>query len=263
MAQIAAAHTVYIAVNVILFSTLGWPLLVKTAKRLARISDEAEKMEKSRYLDPILLDTPPVALEQCYKQVASMTRLVRENITAAFATFINRNLDGINKIESTEERIDELQTNITSYLVELSRRALSKDESRTIPRLIHCINDAERSGDLAENFCELTELQINKQLTIPDTATEDLQRYFELVDRQFEAVIHALEEKDADSVSLALQLEEQINGGFQVMFERHVTRLDDGTCTVHTGVVVMDVAANLEKIGDHLTNIAERVEIEN
>jgi phosphate:Na+ symporter len=261
MAQIAATHTVYIAVNVILFSTLFWPLLVKASKRLARISDDAE--EKARYLDPILLDTPPVALEQCYKQVAFMTRLVRENIKAAFTSFIERNLNDLKKIESKEARIDDIQELITSYLVELSRRALSEKESRTIPRLIHCINDAERSGDLAENFCELTELQINKELTIPETARLDLQKYFGLVDRQFEAVIHALEEKDAASVSLALQLEEQINGGFQVMFDRHVTRLDDGTCTVHTGVVVMDVAANLEKIGDHLTNIAERVEIEN
>lgn len=263
MAQIAATHTVYIAVNVILFSTLFWPLLVKASKRLARISGDEEKKEKARFLDPILLDTPPVALEQCYKQVAYMTRLVRENITAAFATFIEKNLNDLKKIESKEEMIDDLQESITSYLVELSRRALSEKESRTIPRLIHCINDAERSGDLAENFCELTELQINKELTISDAAKNDLKKYFDLVDHQFTAVIHALKEKDADSVSLALQLEEQINAYFQVMFDHHVTRLDDGTCTVNTGVVVMDVAANLEKVGDHLTNIAERVEIGN
>ena len=74
-------------------------------------------------------------------------------------------------------------------------------------------------------------------------------------------MIHALREKDVASVSLALELEEQINGEYEMMFERHVTRLDDGTCTVNTGVIVMDMASNLEKIGDHLTNIAERVEL--
>ncbi len=263
MAQIAATHTAYIAVNVALFSTIFWPLLVKASRRLARISADAEKREKARYLDPILLDTPPIALEQCYKQLAFMTRLVRENITAAINVFLTKDLAGIKDIESKETRIDELQDTITSYLVELSRRELSEDESRAIPRLIHCINDAERSGDHAENLCELTELRINKELAIPDTAMLDLQKYFELLDQQFEAVIHALKEKDADSVSRALELEEQINGEYQVLFDRHVTRLDDGTCTVHTGVVVMDVAANLEKIADHLTNIVERVEIEN
>jgi phosphate:Na+ symporter len=64
MAQIAATHTLYIATSVVIFSTLLWPLLIKAAKRLAQIKDDAEK---ARHLDPILLDTPPVALEQCYK----------------------------------------------------------------------------------------------------------------------------------------------------------------------------------------------------
>jgi phosphate:Na+ symporter len=262
MAQIAATHSAYIAVNVIIFSTLLWPLLVKAAKRLARIKDDTEAEEMARSLDPILLDTPPIALEQCYKEVAAMTRLCRENITAAFNCFINKNLDAEKKIKEREETIDGFQTKIASYLVELSRRALSITEGRAIPHLIHCINDAERVGDHAENLCELTELQIEKKAQVSIEAKRDLQSYFDLVDQQFQAVIHALTEKDADSVSRVLELEEQINGQYEVIFEHHVTRLDDGTCTVHTGIIVMDVAANLEKIADHLTNIAERVEID-
>jgi phosphate:Na+ symporter len=262
MAQIAATHSAYIAVNVIIFSTLLWSLLVKAAKRLARIKDDAEAGEKARSLDPILLDTPPIALEQCYKEVAEMTRLCQENITAAFNCFINKNLGAEKEIKEREDRIDDFQTNIASYLVELSRRALSITESRAIPHLIHCINDAERVGDHAENLCELTELQIEKKALVSNEAKRDLSNYFDLVDQQFRAVIHALTEKDAESVSRVLELEEQINGHYEVIFEHHVTRLDDGTCTVHTGIIVMDVAANLEKIADHLTNIAERVEID-
>ncbi len=263
MVQVAVGHTAYISISVLLFSTILWPVLVKVSKRMARIENDADKKEKARYLDPILLDTPPVALEQCYKEVAYMTRLCRENITAAFNAFIEMDLGKLEEIESKEDRIDDFQTNITGYLVDLSRRELSITESRAIPRLIHCINDAERVGDHAENLCELADLEIEKQMGVSDGAKEDLKKYFGMVDQQFEAVIHALKEKDSDSVSRALQLEEQINGEYEVMSEHHVTRLDDGTCTVHTGVIVMDVAANLEKIADHLTNIAERVEIDN
>jgi phosphate:Na+ symporter len=262
MAQIAATHTAYIAINVVLFSTLLWPVLVKLSKSLARISDEDRSEEKANYLDPILLDTPPIALEQCYKEVAFMTRLCRENIRDSFDCFIDGNLDNIKDIEAKEDKVDDFQTNITSYLVELSRRELSKKESHSIPRLIHCINDAERVGDHAENLCELAELQFERKTGVSDEAKRDLKKYFDLLDRQFQAVIHALTEKDTDSVSLALQLEDEINAEYELMSEHHVRRLDDGTCTVHTGVIVMDVAANIEKIADHLTNIAERVEID-
>jgi len=261
MAQIAATHTAYIALNVVIFSTLLWPMLFKVARKLARMRDDDRTKEQARYLDPILLDAPPIALEQCYKEVAYMTLLAHRNITAAFACFIDRKLDSVPEIERREDRIDELQANTTAYLVELSRRELSIEEGRIIPRLIHAINDAERVGDHAENLCELTQIQIDRNVEISIDAKRDLSHYFGLVDEQFEAVIHALKQKDVDSVSRAFELEEQINGEYELLFSNHVTRLDDGTCTVQTGVIVMDVVANLEKIADHLTNIAERVEI--
>lgn len=261
MAQIAAAHSFYIALNVVLFSTLFWSILLRMSKRLGRIKDQDEIQEKTRYLDPILLDTPPIALEQCYKEVAYMTRLCRKNIRASFACFANGDLGKQKEIAERESLIDQFQTNITAYLVELSSRHLSIAESKTIPKLIHAINDAERVGDHAENLMELTQLKLEKKLALSTEAQQDLDHYFHLVDQQFEATISALDNKSADSVSRVIELEEEINGQYEVMFANHVTRLDDGTCTVHTGVIVMDVVGNLEKIGDHLTNIAERVEI--
>jgi len=144
MAQIAAAHTAYIVVNVVIFSTLLWPVLVKVSKRLARIKEDDETMDETRYLDPILLETPPIALAQCYKEVAYMTRLCRQNINAAFTCFIDKKLNNKEDIERREERIDELQTDITAYLVNLSRRELSISESRTIPKLIHALATTPR-----------------------------------------------------------------------------------------------------------------------
>jgi len=179
----------------------------------------------TRFLDPILLDTPPIALEQCYKEVAHMTRLCRENITAAFTSFIDKDLEGAEEIEKREDEIDDFQTKITGYLVELSRRQLSKNESSTVPRLIHCINDAERVGDHAENLVELTQLMLDRKLTASLEAKRDLHNYFSLVDRQFQAVIHALIHKEADSISDALELEEHPSLLFVVRLVRHKCRL--------------------------------------
>ena len=262
MAQIAIAHTTYIAISVMIFSTALWPQLIRLSKRLARIKADEGTPDRLRYLDPILLDTPPIALRQCYKEVAYMTKLCRQNITASFTAFIERDLSKVSEIEEREARIDDFQANITAYLVQLSRRQLSIAESRSVPRLIHCINDAERIGDHAENLIETAQRQIEKDLPISSEAKSDLHDYFDLVDQQFEAVIHAITEKDADSVSRVIELEDKINGQYQVIAQRNVTRLEDGTCTVHTGVIVLDMIADLEKIADHLTNIAERVEID-
>ncbi|MFC1854143.1 PhoU domain-containing protein [candidate division CSSED10-310 bacterium] len=54
-----------------------------------------------------------------------------------------------------------------------------------------------------------------------------------------------------------------MNEDYHLVTENHVNRLEDGICNVQTGVVFLDLIANIEKIGDHLTNIAERVEHNN
>jgi phosphate:Na+ symporter len=261
MVQIAVAHTAFIIVNVILFSTALWPLLMASAKRLSFVGRQTGEEEKTRYLDPLLLKTPPIALEQCVKEVAYMTRQCHKNIIASFAAFIDKNLRDGQKIEKREDEIDNLQADITGYLVQLSRLELSIEESQFIPHLIHCINDAERVGDHAENLMELTELTVNNKLSLSIEAKRDLHNYFDLVDRQFKAVIKALETKDRESVAEALTIETQINEDYNLMSRNHVERLENGTCTVQTGVVFLDVIANLEKIGDHLTNIAERADL--
>ncbi len=261
MVQIAVAHTAFILVNVVLFSTVLWRLLLLGARKMSFIGKDTGEEDQTRYLDPLLLMTPPIALEQCVREVAYMTRQCHKNIIAAFEAFMDKDLKNTPKIEKREEEIDGLQSNITGFLVELGRLGLSEKESRYIPKLIHCINDAERIGDHAENLMELTQLSIGSKLFFSLDAKRDLHNYFDLVDRQFKAVIAALETQRRAAVTEAILIEKQLNEACQVMSHNHVERLENGSCDVQTGVVFLDVIANLEKIGDHLTNIAERVGI--
>ena len=261
MAQIAATHTAYIAINVLIFSTVLWPALLRIASWASRMKPNGIGGKDTRYLDPLLLGTPLIALDQCRVQLAYMTRQCRKSIRLAFHAFMVRSLKDVQEIEGLEERIDELQTEITDYLVELSRRELSPRISRAIPRLIHCINDAERIGDQAENLIELTEASMANKRDLSGDAKDELIEYFDLVDRQFECVLEAMNTEEVYPVGEALALEEQINEDLEVITQNHIARLEAGTCTVQAGVVFLDMVANLEKIGDRLTNIAERLDV--
>ncbi len=261
MVQIALTHTAYIAVNVIIFSTALWGLLIKTSRRAAAMGDEDTEQGERRHLDPLLLDTPPIAVEQCIKELSYMVGLCHENITAAFMAFIDRDLGGADKIEERENEIDLLQKEITAYVVQISQRDLAERESAAIPRLVHCINDAERIGDHAENIVEVAELSLHSKLVLSLEARRELHNYFDLVDRQFKAVRRALDTRDPEAVKLAMQLEDQINEGQEDYTLHHIQRLEQETCTVNSGLTFLDMIGNLEKIGDHLTNIAERLDV--
>ena len=261
MAQIAATHTVYITINVLIFSTVMWPVLLRISRWAARYDEDEGHGQDTRHLDPLLLNTPPIAIEQCVVQLNHMTLLAHKNIKAAYQAFLDKDTREVTEIREREERIDELQTEITEYLVKLSARDLHPRESRAIPRLIHCINDAERIGDHAENLLELAEISIGENRELSDAAKAELKDYYSLIDRQFVCVQEAMKTREVGAVGEALAIEEQINEDQEEITQNHIVRLEAGICTVQAGVMFLEMIANLEKIGDHLTNIAERLDV--
>jgi phosphate:Na+ symporter len=221
-------------------------------------SFEPEKKD-IRHLDPLLLRTPPIAIEQCKNELAYMVKLCSKNIARAFETFTSGNLKNVHEIEQIEDTIDSLQTTTTSFLVQISKLDLSDEVSAAIPELIHCINDAERIGDHAENLVELTELKLNNKIELSSNAMDDLASYFELISQQFNAVQEALDHQRPEDVKRALSLEEKLNEQHQTLAHENVSRVEGERCAVLAGIIFFDLLTNLEKVGDHLANIAERV----
>jgi phosphate:Na+ symporter len=75
----------------------------------------------------------------------------------------------------------------------------------------------------------------------------------------FERISAALENGDIEAAKSALENEKNINK-MQVDFRRsHVQRMNEGICTAEAGLIFIDLVDNAEKIGDHLTNIAQAV----
>jgi phosphate:Na+ symporter len=75
----------------------------------------------------------------------------------------------------------------------------------------------------------------------------------------FDSIIMALEQNSIASATAALENEKNLNR-MQVDFRRsHVQRMANGDCAPQAGLIFIDLVDNIEKIGDHLTNIAQSV----
>jgi len=79
------------------------------------------------------------------------------------------------------------------------------------------------------------------------------------VNQMFDYISAALENDDIEAANSALVNENNLNK-MQMDFRRsHVQRMTDGTCSAAAGLIFIDLVDNMEKIGDHLTNIAQAV----
>jgi phosphate:Na+ symporter len=131
--------------------------------------------------------------------------------------------------------------------------------SSELPVLLHTINDLERIGDHAVNIVEIAERKIEQKLTFSDLALTDAAQLKKEAEQMCDHIIVALENNDVNAAKSALSSENNLNR-MQIDFRRsHVQRMSEGNCSAEAGLIFIDLVDNIEKVGDHLTNIAQAV----
>jgi phosphate:Na+ symporter len=254
--HVANAHTMFNVFNVVLFVPFI-PLMARIAKRIVPLT-VADEEQILKYLEPNLLKSPSLAVRQAVKEVSYMLRRAQKSLNEA-CEFFDKGGQGLEeKVSAREELIDRLQHEITAYLVDVSQQELTPSEAALIPALIHAVNDAERVGDHSEDLLELGHLRREGKRELTADALQEAHRLLALLNEQFEAIYRALEAADPGEVMRVIKREGAITELMQAATEAHVARLEAGDCDVQSGVIFLDLLGHLERVGDHLLNIAER-----
>ena len=254
--HVANAHTAFNVLNcILLLPFLG--AMVRLCQRIIPVTD-ADRETVLEYLEPHLLNTPTLALQQAIREVGYMVRRAQKSIDEACAFFHGGPRELEDRVLNREELIDRLQHEITAYLVDLSRRELAPAEAALIPALIHAVNDTERIGDHSETLVDLTRMKRSDNHQLTEGANREIRELQALLDMQFDAVLRVFHAGELDQAKTVLKKEDEINRLVRDATEAHVRRLEQGECEIHSGVIFLEVLTALERVGDRLTNIAER-----
>jgi Na/Pi-cotransporter len=258
MRHVANAHTLFNFVNVMLFIPfIG--VLDKLCNYIIPV--EVEKKEQVTILEPILLETPAIALEQVIQSIRYMVKESWSMVDSAMNNhFLKIKIDEKKEVEleAREEKIDKLQAEITDYLVQLTRHELSSSHAGVIPLLMHCTNDAEKIADHTENIIALTYRLKKTKQELSTSGKSEIDELWVLLKDEADNVINSLNNRFPKGVENALNDEKQINKLVDKFEKSHVSRLSKGKCDPVVGIIFIEMLAELEKIGDHLSNIAER-----
>jgi phosphate:Na+ symporter len=258
MLHIALSHTLFNVVNsfVVFLPLIG--LLESLSIKLAP-SRPGEVSLAPVFLEKHLLKNPTLALEQARKEIDRMIDCARKALGESQKVFFEENTSLIEKARQKEEVVDNLQREITQYLVELSEQGLDEEEAETIPVLLHSINDVERVGDHAMNILELAERKIDQKLPFKDRDLDELRGMVTVITDMLENTHIALIDNDVEAGRRVLEGEKRLNRMQIDLKERQVRRVNKGKVNYLSGIIFSDFVNNIEKIGDHLTNIAQGV----
>ena len=256
--QVANAHTLFnITVTIILLPLAKF--LVACVNKIIPGEDTSERVG-ALYLDKKLLETPIVATGQVFKETVRMGELAKSNLEYAMKVLLEDDEEAVKKIYSNEETINILEREITNYLVLLSSHELPEEDSKILSVTFHVINDIERIGDHAKN---ITELAIEKQKSKVSIEGEAREELINMYNKTLESVTVALESytnKDVVAANRVKEIESSIDKYEKDLRENNIARLNKKICNANVSAIFLDLISNLERIGDHSTNIAERVE---
>ena len=257
MPSIAIAHTTIKTFEAVFFL----PLTGLLERIVVKIVPEkpGDLLARPMVLERHLLATPELAVEQARREIVRMAQVAKRAVMRAIEGLVDDDRRKLDIARTMEDVTDSLQYEITSYLAALSEREISGEMSAELPVLMHTINDLERIGDHAENIVEIAERKIEQKLSLSDSAVSEADELRKEAEQMCDYIIGALKNNDVEAAKSALVCENKFNK-MQIDFRRsHVQRMTEGACTADTGLIFIDLVDNVEKIGDHLTNIAQAV----
>ncbi len=258
MIHIAVAHSVFNIINVSIFSTLLWQFLLKIARALS-FGRHIDVDREAKYLDPLLLTDPPIAMQQTIFELVRMTEIAKSAVQDVQTALYDEDLRKAKSAEEKEDVLDGLQRSITSYLIQISEKDLDTRESMEYPILLHSVNDVEKIGDYARNLANYAEIRISKKLKFSEASINNIDVMFNTLYELFDNVILSLKEKDNREAYKAIDIEDRLDEMKKNCRENYIKSLKKHGTNPESAMMIMDIATNIEKMGDHLISISKAV----
>lgn len=254
--QIANFHTLFnIGTTIILLPfTKG---LVKIAEKI--IPDKKGAREDKCFLafiDDRLLETPPIAAGNTKKEIVRMAGIAKDNINIAMNMMLDDRIDEKALFSENEDALNYLNRNVTAFLTKLMGKELTGLDEKKIGSYYHVVSDMERVGDYAENIVEYTMRLRDEGLEMSAEAKTELEKVTQTINKLFDVSVEAFDKRDTSLLGSVDELEEKTDVYAKELEESHIERLKRGVCSAPVGSIYLQTVSNLERVGDHITNMA-------
>ena len=227
--------------------------LVKLVK--AVVPGDAEERELS-VLDDRFLSSPSLALERAHDAVVQMGEFARDNYRLAVELIWKFDAKKLERLNETEVALDKLEGLLDNYLVKLTDRALTAEESTRVSELLHTLSDFECIGDYAVNVSESAVVLHDRNITFSPQARAELERLTAAVGETLDKTVACYQSRQRTLAVQVEPLEEVVDLIAATLKNRHVERLKAGECTIELGTQFLELLINLERMSDHCSNVA-------
>lgn len=221
------------------------------------IPTKGELAIEETVLDDTLLKTSPdLAIENANLAIKNMA-----NTAAGMFEFLyNYGIENDEKSYEVglqcEQIIDSMEDKIHNYLVKIGSNDLEASQMQMVAKNIDTISDYERIGDHVDNLFELFLERKDNKLIFNEFELAELNQLFEIVRVSFQDAFDAYFKLEKEKANLVIEREDIIDKMVKDSRINHINRINDPKIDNTSSGYYVDILSNLERIADHLENIA-------
>jgi phosphate transport system protein len=189
--------------------------------------------------------------------IARMGGLAEAQLDGAIQALVKRDGDLASRIVAADAKVDELEHEVHAFTVRLLalRQPMAQD-LRAIVGALKVSGDLERIADYAANAAK--RVLVLNQLP-PAKPVSGVPRLARLVQQILKEVLDAFVEQDVDKATQVWTQDEEVDEMYTGLFRELITYMMEDARNITACIHLMFIAKNIERIGDHATNIAETI----
>lgn len=258
MATLAVAH---VMMNVVTVLILFWfiDLLIKFTHVIIKDKPYNDELEVI-FSESLLQETPSLALYYVKKGINKMGDLVK-NYFILTKRYSFANEEGvIDKAEKLENTLDDYDKRLHDYMIKLVRNnSLSEKDSNRLSRDLDTIRDFERIGDHLTNLVGFFKNRYEENQSLSKGGEEDLKHYYRVLEEMLDVTLASFVFNDIEKAKIAIEYENLTDKLEEKFRLNYVERLKGGELNFTSKTNYVEILSNMERIGDHLKNIAENI----
>jgi len=189
-------------------------------------------------------------------RILEMGGLVEKALNRSMNSLFKHDTKRAHKVIDRDSAINNLELEIDEITrTTLALRQPAAGDLRFVVTAIKLVTDLERIGDLAEGIAEsMLETQDHPLIQL-----ESLEALSELVIQQLTRVLDAFAHSDIELAMQCIVLDKKVNQIYKAMQREYLTYMAEDSHQITAGLIASNIAKNLERIGDHIVNVAEMV----
>jgi phosphate transport system protein len=194
-------------------------------------------------------------LKKLRDMIAGMGGLVERAVADATTALLDHDPAIAASVVEMDPKIDAEERNVEQFAIRLlALRQPVADDLRQVVSALKVITDLERIGDYASNVAKRS-LVINKMAST--FALSGLGQMARLVQQNLKTVIDAAGEADPAKAVTVWRADQAVDDLYNTIFRELITYMMEDARSITACTHLLFIAKNLERIGDHATNIAE------